>query len=174
MSKETNTGDDVRAALDLTIDENNLLNEWQGQASMMLDYGIQLADAMQEEDETKAKLAVVAAELDRDIRSDPAEYGLTKATETTVLNAINEQPEHQIAAKKLNDARYKVRVFRAAVDALSHRKSTLQGMTDLFLRQWYADPRSPDQPAELKEAADGPPTKTITGRRKRRASNKEG
>jgi len=159
---------DVRAELDLSIDENNLLNEWQGQAALMLDYGIRLADAMQEEDEAKAQLAVVVAELDRDIRDAPTEYGVTKATETTVANAIQEQPEHRTATKKLNAARYKMRVIRAAVDALSHRKSALQGMTDLFLRQWYADPKSAEQPAELREAAKGSPTKGNPRRRTRR------
>ena len=163
-----NIRDDVRAELDLSIDENNMLNEWQGQAAMMLDYGIHLADAMQEEDEARAKLAVVAAELDRDIRDDPEAYSMTKATETTVANAIAEQLEHKQATKKLNAARHKVRVMRAAVDALSHRKSALQGMTDLFLRQWYADPKSAEQPTELRRAAEGPPTKPIRGRRTRK------
>ena len=161
--------DEVEARLDLSIDENNLLGEWKGQAALMLEYGIMLADAMQEEDEARAKLALVVARLDRAIREDPEAYGLQKATETTVTNAIPEQKEHVAASEVLNDAKYAVRVYRAAVDALGHRKSTLQGMTDLFLRQWYADPRSPEQPAELREAAKaGPPTKTIPGRRVRR------
>jgi len=168
MSNEEDVRDAVREELNLSIDENNLLNEWKGQAVLMLDYGIRLADAMQEEDEARGYLAIKAAELDRDIRSAPEDYGLSKATETTVTNAINEQPEYIIATKKLNTARYTVRVMRAAVDALAHRKSTLQGMTDLFLRQWYADPSSAEQPTELKQAVKaGPPTKTIPGRRRR-------
>ncbi len=165
---------EVRAELNLAVDENNLLNEWKGQAAMMLDFGIRLADAMQEEDETKARLAVVAAELDRDIRDSPEEYGLTKATETTVPNAVNEQAEHKKATKALNQARHRVRVYRAAVDALSHRKSTLQGMTDLFLRQWYADPKSAEQPSELRAAATGgPPGKPRPQRRRRPAKGGE-
>ena len=66
--------DAVRAELNAPIDEQNLLHEWKGQAALMLEYGIQLADAMQEADEAKAALAVKAAELARDIRANPADY----------------------------------------------------------------------------------------------------
>ena len=166
--------DDVRVELNLHIDENNLLNEWRGQANLMLDYGIRLADAMQEEDEAKAALAVIVAGLDRDIRDAPDQYGLVKVTETTVTNAIPEQPEHKTALKKLNEARYQVRVFRACVDALAHRKSALGGMTDLFLRQWFADPSSSEQPPELREAVGaGPPSGKPAGRRRRRPNSAE-
>ncbi|RKZ05952.1 hypothetical protein DRQ25_15020 [Candidatus Fermentibacteria bacterium] len=161
--------DTVRAELNAPIDENNLLHEWKGQAALMLEYGIQLADAMQEADEAKAKLAVVAAELARDIRDDPVAYGIAKATESTVPNAVLEQPEHKVALKRLNAAWHTVRVLKAAENSLAHRKSTLQGMTDLFLRQWYADPTSPDQPAPLKDAAREKGGKTVTRRTRRRA-----
>lgn len=159
--------------LNLAIDENNLLNEWKGQAAMMLDYGIQLADAMQEEDEAKARLTVVAAEVERDIRANPDEFDIPKLTEAAVVAAVPVQPEHQVATKKLNDARHKVRILRAAVDALAHRKSSLQGMTDLFLRQWYADPTSSEQPTELREAAAERPMKAATTRRRKRTSEEQ-
>jgi len=154
--------------LNLSIDENNLLGEWQGQASMMYDYAVQLADAMQEEDEAKAELEVTKADLDSAIRTNPDAYGITKITEAVVSNAIVAQQEYEYAIKAVNDAKHKVRVLKAATDALSHRKSALQGMTDLFLRQWYADPSSSEQPLDLRTAAKaGPPTKTIAGRKKR-------
>lgn len=145
--------------LNLSIDENNLLNEWKGQAAMMLDYGIWLADAMQEEDESRVRLAIVSAELDRAIRTGPEAFGLAKVTESALVNVIVEQKAHQEATKALNDVHHDVRVLRAAVDAISQRKSALQGMTDLWLRQWYADPNSAGQPSELHEAVGGPPAK---------------
>lgn len=156
--------------LNLNIDENNLLQEWKNQANLMLQYGIQLADAMQEEDEAKTQLSVVAAELDCSIRNEPEKYGLAKITESALMNTIIVQKAHVEATKVLNDARHRARILKAAVDAIGHRKSALQGMTDLFLRQWYADPKSTEQPPELREAAKaGPPTKVIEGRRRRRA-----
>lgn len=160
--------------LNLCVDENNLLNEWKGQAVMMLRYGIRLADAMQEEDEAKTELTVVMAELDNAIRSEPEKYGLAKVTESALANTIVTQEEHTVATKVLNDARHKARILKAAVDAIGHRKSALQGMTDLFLRQWYADPKSTEQPPELRDAVKaGPPTKVIEGRRRRRAGQEQ-
>ena len=154
--------------LRLHIDENRLLEEWKDQAAMMLEYSIRLADARQAEDEAKAALSVVVAELDADIRNNPEEYGLQKATETSVVNAIPGCEEHQDAIKTLNSAKHTVRVLQAAVDALDHRKRTLQGMTELWLRQYYADPKSSAQPAEVREAcSSGPPTKRIEGRKRR-------
>lgn len=154
--------------LDLSIDENNLLHEWKNQAKMMFDYNVQLADAMQAEDEAAAALSVTAAELDRVIRAKPEEYEISKVTEATISAAIVEQPEHIEAVQTLNKARHAKRLYTAAVNALEHRKSSLKGMTDLFLRQWYADPSSNGQPAELREAAtSGPPTKSIPGSKRR-------
>lgn len=159
--------DEIRE-LSLDIDENNLLDEWKGQAAMMLNYSIQLADAMQTEDEARAKLTVVAAEIEHDVRTDPETYNITKVTEASVTAAIPVQPEHKIAVKKLNKARHNVRILRAAVEALSHRKSSLQGMTDVFMRQWHADPKSRAQPKELREAAKNRTTKSVRSRRRRR------
>jgi len=164
--------DDVRE-LRLEVDETNLLAEWQGQAAMMLEYGILLADAMQAEDEAKAELAVVAAELEAAIRANPESYGLAKLTEAAVASTIPVQPEHAEATEAYNKARHEVRICRAAVDALSHRKSTLQGMTDLFLRQWYADPTSGEQPAELREAAAKVTKRATTTKRRRRRHNED-
>ena len=161
------SGEDVRKNLDLSIDENNLLQEWKSQAVMMFDYNVQLADALATQDEAAAALAVCAAELGRMIRANPAAYEVEKATETTIPAAIVEQQEHIDATAALHAAKYNVRVLQAAVVALEHRKSSLKGMTDLFLRQWYADPQSTAQPTELRGAATGPPTKTIPGARRR-------
>jgi hypothetical protein len=161
--------------LDLSIDENNLMEEWRGQAALMLDYGIQLADAMQEEDEAKAELSVTIAELDKSVREDPAAYGIAKVTEAGVKAAIDKTKEVAKATSMVNEAKHETRVLKAVIDALQHRKSSLQGMTDLFMKQWYADPSNSEQPA-LKEAgqsakAQTPPTKSIKGRVVRRAKN---
>jgi len=162
--------EDIRAELDLSIDEQNLMNEWQGQASLMLDWGIRLADAQQQEDEAKAYLAAVTAEIDSKIRANPTNYDVVKVTETTVSNTIIEQQSHVTATNEYLEAKHEKNMLQAAVNAISHRKSSLQGMSDLFLRQWHADPKSPVQPIELQEAAKTITKKKIAGRRTRRTS----
>ena len=160
--------------LRVDIDENGLLEEWRGQASLMFAYGTRLADARAVEDAARVAVDVVKAELDRDIRESPDMFGVAKPTESAVAAAVLCQGGYQRAVEKLNAARHEVRLLGAAVDAISHRKAALQGITDLFLRQWYADPKSGAQPRELREAAaGGPPTKVIKQRRVRRGKNEE-
>lgn len=158
MSKEETTN--PCAGLDLSVDQNRLPEQWADQPSMMLEYGLLLADAEQAVDEAKAKLAVVAAGLENDIRNNPQDYEIAKLTEATVAAAIPLQKAHQIATKAYNQARHEARIYRAAVDALGHRKSALQGMTDLYMRQWFADPETRETKPEN--------TKTISRRVVRR------
>ena len=163
-------GNNVKMDLKLDIDENDLLNEWRGQAMKVLDYGIQLADARQEEDEIKAELSITIANLDREIREKPEEYGLKKITEGGVANVVLGQPAHQAVQERLREAQYDVRIIWAAIDALSHRKAALQGITDIYKKQWFTDQRknTPDTNAY----AEGPPTKQITRRKRRKPAGK--
>lgn len=130
---------DIREDLDLSIDENNLVEEWQKQPSLMLEYSILLADAEQTFDEAKAALTVGTAQIASDIRTNPADFGLSKITEAAVNSTVPQQKQHQILVKETDDARHAVRIYKAAVEALSHRKSALNGMTELFTRQWFSD-----------------------------------
>jgi hypothetical protein len=148
--------------LRLEIDENNLPVEWQGQANMMLQVGVDMADAQQEADEAQARFSVVVAKLDAAIRAEPAEFGISKVTETTVQHAVVRQPEHIAAQGDLFAARHTLNVMKAAVQAVQHRKSALQGMTDLWLRQWHAEPRESDLGTTQPPA--GPPAKRKTRR----------
>lgn len=126
--------------LRIEIDENNLPDEWRDQPAQMLRHGTLLAEAQRDEDAARARLDLVRATIERDVRARPRRHGLDKPTEAAVAAAVVCSPEYQEAEKARAEASHRVRVFRAACDALAHRKSALQGMTDLFLRQWYADP----------------------------------
>lgn len=160
-----NYAEEVNEELDITIDEHNLVVEWKRQSELMFTWGLRLADAILVVDEAKARLGVVVAELGREIREDPAAYGLQKATESTVPAAVLEQPEHIMALKKYNKAKYRVKVLQGAIESIDNRKASLKGMTDLFNRQWFADPTTSEQPEELRTAS-----KTVTRRKRRRPS----
>lgn len=152
-------------ALDVSIDEHNLVEEWRGQPAMVLEYGILLADTEQEVGEAKARLAVVGAEVEMELRTTAPPDGLAKWTEASINATVLQEPEYEIAVKKLNDAHHRCRLCKAAVDALAHRKSALQGMTDLFMRQWYADPTTREDPTPTPAKKK---TETVTRRRRRR------
>lgn len=129
--------------LDLSIDEKNMMEEWRKQPALVLSYGLLSADAEQGYDEAKSYLGVVAASIELGIRSDSNAYGLAKVTESAIMATVVTQQEYIEATEDLNKARNAARVFKTACDALAHRKSTLQGMTELFNRQWFADSTSP-------------------------------
>jgi len=153
--------------LRLDIDQNDMLNEWRGQASMMLRYGMLLADAQMAEDHARASLDVARATTEQDVRSHPRRYGIEKVTEAVVTAAVSTSDVCREAEARRIEAAHEVRMLRAVVDALAHRKSALSGITDLFLKQWHADPSSGSHPQELRDAAKST-KKVIPGRKVRR------
>lgn len=156
--------------LDLSIDENNLDAEWQRQPVLLWEYGRELADYIQEAEEAKSALAVVTAELEMEIRNNPDAFDIPKVTEAAVQAAIPRQPEHIAASTTLQKAKHAARVYQAAVDAITQRKAALQGMTELYMRQWYADPemRATEADAQYRK-----PVAVKTGRRPRKARVKD-
>jgi hypothetical protein len=154
----------------LDINRDDLATEWQGQASLMLHWGLQLADATAAAARAKANLSAVEANLDADIRNNPAAYDVAKVTVDSVRCAIIGTADHAMATEDYIAATYEESVARAVVNAVAHRKSALSGLTDLWLREYYADPRTPDQPTPLREAA-GDTTKRTRNRRRRRDSD---
>jgi hypothetical protein len=129
--------------LRLEIDELRLDEEWLHQPKMRQIWGEKLADAQLELDEAKSVLAVVVAELDNDIRSDPESHGVKKITESAVSSAIPRSDVHQRAVKKLNKARHAVNVLQAAVDGLEHRKRALTSLVELHGQDYFATPSMP-------------------------------
>ena len=131
------------ATLRLEIDPLRLDEEWLDQPKQRQIFGELLADAQLELDTAKSRLEVIKAETDREIRDDPADFGLSKVTEAAVSTAVPVQPAVQIAVKKVNAAKHKVNVLQAAVDGLEHRKRALTQLVELHGQDYYATPRMP-------------------------------
>jgi len=129
--------------LRLEIDSLKLDEEWLNQPKMRQLWGEKLADAQLELDDAKSSLAVVTAELDNEIRSDPDIYGIKKITESAIASAIPRNELHQRAMKKLNKARHQVNVLQAAVEALEHRRAALKSLVELHGQDYFAVPSMP-------------------------------
>lgn len=128
--------------LRLSVDRLNLAEELENQAQQMYDWSVKVADAQLAFDSAKSNLAVLTAELDKEIRDSPEEYGISKLTETIVTQTILVQPEHKAATSKLNEAKHKLGIMQAAVSGLTDRKRTLTLQVDLFVKDYYADSAS--------------------------------
>jgi len=143
---------------DVTIDEDALDVEWLRQAMLMGRYGRLAVEARRVMDLTKERLDVVRAELDRDIRANPAKYGIEKVTEGVVQNTIilaekvrtdEEKKEiamiqpYQDAVRAFIDAKYESEMAQAAVRAVDQKKSALENLVRLHGQQYFAGPSVP-------------------------------
>lgn len=126
---------------DPRINPKRLDEEWLKQPGMMYAWAYNKAAADRAADEAKNKLKVVVAKLDRELRSSPAEFGLTKATDAIIENALPEQPEYQVAYTAYLDAKYNADVHYAAVQALHQRKDALENLVRLHGMSYFAEPR---------------------------------
>ena len=127
------------------IDDRQLVEEWEKQPELFLRYSLKLADARRDLDEEKAKLSVVDAELDRDIRENPEDYGVGKVTETAIKAAIPLQTGHQKQEATIRDVKHQVEVLAAYVTALDQRKKALEKIVDLHGQQYWSVPRTNDE-----------------------------
>lgn len=144
------------------IDPDKLDQEWLNHPKKFLHWAERLADARKEYVRLKARLEVVDAELDRDIRQSPENFKLEKITEASVTNTIILQSAHHIALKRLNQTKHEMDVLQVAVDALSDRKKALENLVVLWSQSYFASPKAPTQ--KSKELIDGIKKKNLRGK----------
>jgi hypothetical protein len=128
---------------DTSIDEQGLDVEWLQQPSLMAKYGKHAAQVKLVMDRYKEELDVVKAQLDRDIRMTPDNYGLNKLTETIVSNTIIIQPEYKYANDQYSNAKYEYDIAMAAVRAIDQKKTALENLVRLHGQQYFAGPSVP-------------------------------
>ncbi len=123
------------------LDKDALDEEWIAQPRLYHEHAEKLADARTEWERNKSNLEVVEAELDKDIRLNPSKYELEKITEPVVEKTIALQSRHQKAKRATTDAKHKVDLIQAVVDALDHRKKALENLVQLRLANYFSEPR---------------------------------
>ena len=128
---------------DIRIDETALDVEWLEQPRLMIKYARNSAEASRRVEIAKARLDLVRAELDRDIRTVPTKYEIEKVVEAVVTNTILMQPKYQEKEAELIDARYEYEIARNAVYAINARKDALENLVKLHGMQYFAGPRIP-------------------------------
>jgi len=128
---------------DIKIDELALDIEWLEQPSLMLKYSRHAVETRKILDKAKLNLDVVRARLDKKIRSNPEEYGLTKVVEAAVQNAILDTPEYLEAHEELLKAKYEAEVAKVVVQSIEQRKEALENLVRLHGLQYFAGPKVP-------------------------------
>ena len=137
--------------IDMSIDENSLDYELLEQPTLMTKYSRLLAEARRDRDLSKESLDLKKAEIDLDIRDNPANYNLEKVTVAAVEACILMEDEFQEAQKALNNANYEVNVLQGVVSAIDHRKSALEQLVKLYGQNYFAGPAVPHNLSEIRK-----------------------
>ena len=109
---------------DLFIDVSDLSSEFSSQAIRFAQYAMDYEISCVEEDEAKADVASVAAQLDAQVRMDMTQGG-AKITEKKVENTVITSPIYNQALTKHLDAKRRAGMLKAARDAFAQRKDML-------------------------------------------------
>lgn len=125
--------------VNVEIDPLRLEEEWMRHPQMVLNICTKVAELQYEYDQAKFNLNQITANLNRDIRESPAQYGISKVTESAIEISVQTQPEYAAAVKKLNEASHYLQLANAASNALEHRKRALTCMVDLWVKDYYSD-----------------------------------
>lgn len=126
---------------DFEIDEYSLEKEWVRQPVLFMEYAEEANKARCNCDRLKAKLDLLQASLDLEVRNDPGAYGLSKLTETVVSNAVTQTEAFQEAQKEYFEAKEEHGLLDRAITALEHKKKALESLVSLFSMNYYSEPR---------------------------------
>lgn len=126
---------------DFQIDPHALDQEWLRQADLYHGYAVRLADARKHYETTKAEQEREDANLMRDIRESPADYGLDKITEAAVAACIQSNKGHCEGVQKLINAKHRIDLLQADVNALDHKRRALENLVELHGQDYFSEPR---------------------------------
>lgn len=135
---------------DIKIDIDQLDQEWIKQAGLYQHYAKQEATALYERDQLIDSLALLQAQLDGDIRTNPEKFGITgKPTEAAILNKIKQQEAYTEANSCVMKSTCKAKIIGSAVRAFDHKKKALEKLTDLYLSGYWAAPKIKSEAQEV-------------------------
>ncbi len=134
---------------DFVIDKHNLDKEWEKQPKLMDVYTSSLAEAIKEKDQLSLSLDILMSECSKNVRADPAQYRVDKVTDKSVAETVALLPAVIESQKELIQAIYKVSVLKGAVSSMEHKKTSLEWLSRLFLKNYYGTPSLIDAKNDL-------------------------
>ncbi len=152
------------------IDPYRLDKEWVEQPVLYHEHAVAAVVARKVWEQAKARLEVVKAEIDIEIRRDPDAYELPKVTETVIASAVTSQKIVQEAVKRVIDAKEDLGYIEAALTALDHRKKALEKLVELETRDYHSEPRAK---GDAKEVMDQVKKQIVRRRGQRRKSHND-
>lgn len=123
------------------IDQDRLIEQWSTFARDYYRRACQLADAKAEHERMKRVRDIVAAELDKDIRLHPEDYGLESTTEKAIEKTILLQQRYRHADEEVIKSKHSMDIHQAFVDAMDAMRKGLESYTYLWQSTYFAEPK---------------------------------
>jgi len=136
MSNDPNYGESA-----VQIDELNLDKECIRLPSDYLKYAHLSSDAKRDVETLRAEMDVVEADLAREVRANPTDFGIEKETEKAIAAAVLSLPKYQKALRALNAAKHQADLAQAVVWALEHKKRSLTLLVELHGMGYFSSPK---------------------------------
>ena len=133
---------------DMKIDDSSLDVEFLEHAPMVIRYAKHSAQMAKDAKLVKERLALVRADIDKEIRSDPEAFGIIKITEAAVQSTIIATKKYQTAIQESINAEYEADVAKDALRAMHDRRVALENLVQLHFAQYFAGPSIPRNLAE--------------------------
>ena len=128
---------------DIEISPDSLDTEWLLQPQLMLKYGETVAEARRSVDYAKERSEIKRAELDKDIRTYPEKYGISKITESAIQGTIILDSEYTELNINFIESKYELEVLLAAIRAIEQKKTALENLVKLHGQMYFAGPKIP-------------------------------
>jgi len=127
----------------LSIDQDALDVEWLDQPKVFFEISAELADSKKKLERIKLAVDVTVAELAKNIRENPEQFGISKVTESAIKEAIATSPEQNQAMKRIIAQKHEVEILQAGVSSFDQRKRALENLVTLHGQQYFASPKEP-------------------------------
>lgn len=120
------------------IDKEHLDQEWEKQSVLTFQLTEENATARFRYDSAKRAYDVVRAEVNLDVRRNPAKYGFaSKPTEAAIEAIVDSNRSVCEAAAAIQKARYDLDMSAAGISAIESKKKALESLTQLTAINYY-------------------------------------
>lgn len=133
---------------DIFLQKNCLDDEWLEQARKYYYYAAAAVEAAAAKDRLKFQCDTMEAKVESEIRKNPERFGVDKITDSSVKAAMLSDDRIQDARKDLLNADKEMKLLQVAERTIGDMKKSLEKLTDLFLSNYWAEPRPPKQIVE--------------------------
>jgi hypothetical protein len=131
---------------DIKIDRENLDGEFLKQPQLVFQYCKLEADAIQERDKLKEELKITEAALFEKIQNSGE-----KITVSATQAKVDMSDERVKVVAKLIGAEHNLNILQGVIKAFDHRKSALENLVQLWMRDYFSTPKNPKGTDNLQE-----------------------